>query len=120
MRVRNCDTLYVPRVQDAHISAFIKRSAPHKPVLLVEGARQVGKTRLVRQALLSCPQATTLDLERDALARSRIDACRQFSDFEELLLDEHGFSGTDGGVLFIDEAQESRCLGGFVRFMKEE
>ena len=100
--------------------SFIERPDVHKPVLLVEGARQVGKTTLVSEALKNKPRSVVLNLERDALARSSIDACRQFSDFEELLEDEYGYTGRDGRVLFFDEAQESIRLGGFVRVMKEE
>jgi predicted AAA+ superfamily ATPase len=61
-----------------------------------------------------------LNLERDALARSEIDACREFSEFAEFMADRYGFHGRSAGVLFIDEAQESLRLGGFVRYMKEE
>jgi len=36
--------MYVKRVKDAKIAAFINDSREHKNVMLVEGARQVGKT----------------------------------------------------------------------------
>ena len=48
------------------------------------------------------------------------DECRDFAAFQDVLLDRHGFRPNADQVLFIDEAQESRTLGGFVRFMKEE
>jgi predicted AAA+ superfamily ATPase len=113
--------LYIPRLQDQDIAAFLARREGYKSVLLVEGARQVGKTRLVREALGACPErVVSVNLERDALARSRLDACREFAEFAEWLRDEFGFTGADGAVLFIDEAQESRQLGSFVRFMKED
>lgn len=60
------------------------------------------------------------NLERDSLLRRNIDECTDFKEFEDVLRDHLGFqSGTDC-VLFIDEAQESRSLGRYVRFMKEE
>ena len=62
---------------------------------------------------------TSLDLERQTLIRSRIDETDTFGDFEELLLDDLGFDPKLDSVLFIDEAQESHKLGGYVRFMKE-
>jgi hypothetical protein len=49
-----------------------------------------------------------------------VDACQEFREFEQLLRDRLGFDGTAQHVLFFDEAQESRRLGQFVRFMKED
>ena len=49
-----------------------------------------------------------------------IDDCEEFNEFNQVLKDRVGFDGDSGYVLFIDEAQESRKLGRFVRFMKEE
>jgi uncharacterized protein len=121
MQVHNRDIQYVERTVDGGLASFIGDDARHKPVLLVEGARQVGKTRSVLHALERAGRdSVRLNLERDALARSEIDACREFAEFSELMADRHGFQGESGGILFIDEAQESQRLGGFVRFMKEE
>lgn len=115
------DIEYVGRAVDSDITAFLDDGSTHKPVLLVEGARQVGKTSAVLHALDRAGRTSVrLNLERDALARSEIDACREFSEFAELLADRHKFRGQLGDILFIDEAQESRRLGGLVRFMKEE
>lgn len=112
---------YIPRQLDSDLDEFIEQETAHKDVLLVEGARQVGKTSLVTRALShSSRQCTALDLERDAVLRAAIDRCADFRAFEELLEDRCGFTGDAGQVLFVDEAQESLKLGGFVRFMKEE
>jgi predicted AAA+ superfamily ATPase len=46
--------MYIPRSLDLRILEFITDSTPNKNVLLVEGARQVGKSSLVRQALEKC------------------------------------------------------------------
>ncbi len=92
-----------------------------KPVLLLEGARQVGKTTLAERVLQQSPKcAVHVNLERDALIRSVFDDCRDFAEYEDVLRDRFDFQGDADQVLFIDEAQESRKLGEFVRFMKEE
>ncbi|OGS33342.1 MAG: hypothetical protein A2293_08700 [Elusimicrobia bacterium RIFOXYB2_FULL_49_7] len=61
-----------------------------------------------------------INLEREKRLLSRIDDCIEFSDFATVLQDEVKFNSDISSVLFIDEAQESAVLGGFVRFMKEE
>ena len=115
------DIPYVRRHGEVEIRQFIADGTPHKPVLLLEGARQVGKTTLVRRALQeSARPVTQINLERDALTRSAFDDCREFAEFTDLLRDRFDFAGDAGRILFIDEAQESRMLGSFVRFMKEE
>lgn len=119
--VENSDSAYVDRVLDPILAAFIADRCRNKNVLLVEGARQVGKTRLVQHALSNIDRlCTSINLERDSLVRSMIDKCAEFREFEDLLSDRFEFKGSAGHVLFIDEAQESSRLGTFVRFMKEE
>ena len=114
-------TDYIPRLRDRELDEFIAQETPHKDVLLMEGARQVGKTSLVNQAVArSSRESTSLNLERDAVMRAAIDRCAEWGEFEQLLEDRCGFDGDAGHLLFIDEAQESLKLGGFVRFMKEE
>ena len=46
---------YIPRVSDRELLAFIEDGRPNKNVLLVEGARQVGKSFLVEHALRKSP-----------------------------------------------------------------
>lgn len=117
----NSQRKYIPRRWDKAISDFLRDSSLNKNVLLVEGARQVGKSSLVSNALLNLEcKSYALNLERDARLCSLLDECRDFKDFEAVLRDRLGFDPTKGEVLFIDEAQESRRLGGFVRFMKED
>jgi predicted AAA+ superfamily ATPase len=112
---------YILRRRDRELGEFIEQETLHKDVLLVEGARQVGKTSLVERALAATHRrATSLNLERDAVMRAAIDRCAEFKAFAELLEDRCGFTGDTDQLLFIDEAQESLKLGGFVRFMKEE
>ncbi len=113
--------MYVKRLKDVEILNFIKRADEHKNVLLVEGARQVGKTELTRHAIArSGKQQISVNLEKDSLLRSLIDNCDSFDAFTRLLRDRLDFHPDVDAVLFIDEAQESMHLGSFVRFMKED
>ena len=112
---------YITRIQETVILNYINLQEPHKDILLVEGARQVGKTTLIEHLLEGIKgPVIKINLEKQALLRKKIDACREFSEFDELLRDEYGFDPTRASVLFIDESQESTRLGGFVRFMKED
>ena len=45
------DIAYIERHGEHALERFIADRMPHKPVLLVEGARQVGKTTLVEHVL---------------------------------------------------------------------
>ena len=112
---------YVTRHGECEIARHIADATPFKPVLLLGGARQVGKTTLAERALQqSSKRAVHVNLERDSLIRSAFDACRDFAEYEDVLRDRFAFRGDADWVLSIDEAQESRKLGEFVRFMKEE
>lgn len=110
-----------PRLLDKDLLSFIEEKQANKNVLLVEGARQVGKSFLVEQALRKCSKKWfSLNLEKENRLRSSIDTCQEFKEFEQLLRDRIGFDAHADQVLFFDEAQESRNLGQFVRFMKED
>jgi len=112
---------YIQRLADNEILQFIEDKQPNKSVLLVEGARQVGKSFLVAHALqASGKRSFSLNLEKETRLRSLIDDCREFKEFDQLLRDRIGFDSTGGQVLFFDEAQESSRIGQFVRFMKED
>jgi predicted AAA+ superfamily ATPase len=45
---------YVTRTIEPAVAEFIRRPEPHKNVLLVEGARQVGKTSLIDHCIAAC------------------------------------------------------------------
>jgi hypothetical protein len=113
--------MYVTRHMEAAVARFIARSEEHKNVLLVEGARQVGKTALVEHVIAgSCKHVAAANIEKDSLLRSLMDQCADFGTFTRLLRDRLDFDPAADMVLFLDEAQESLALGGFVRFMKED
>ncbi len=111
---------YIYRNIEPELYEFINSPAEYKKVLLVEGARQVGKSTLVEHVISRFSVKTiAVNLEKDRLFRLKIDECRQFSEFEDLLRISFNFDPAAGGILFIDESQESLVLGQFVRFMKE-
>ncbi|GEM_PF-585842 len=103
------------------LTQLIENRSKSNNVLLIEGARQVGKTTLVHQVLkeTSLPYQE-VNLEENKSLSQKIDLCGGFSEFTELLEVELQFSPGKASLLFIDEAQESRQLGSFVRFMKEK
>ena len=112
--------VYVPRNIESELYKFAVSPKKHKDVLLVEGARQVGKSTLVEHVISRLPvKIISINLERDRLFRLKIDECQEFSEFEDLLRISYGFDPAAENVLFIDESQESLILGQFVRFMKE-
>ncbi len=57
-------TEYIPRLRDRELDEFIEQETPHKDVLLVDGARQVGKTSLVKQALARSSRRTSFRSSR--------------------------------------------------------
>jgi uncharacterized protein len=102
---------------------YLELKVEHANVLLVHGARQVGKTLLCSQVLSQCSHShrtVSVNLEEKPDIKLLFDSCQSFADFEMLLKTKLGFSPGGESVLFIDEAQESKSLGGFVRFMKEK
>jgi predicted AAA+ superfamily ATPase len=112
---------YVHGKQERDIISYLNSSALLKNVLMVEGARQAGKTTLIEHCLAQVSiKSIILNLDRQKTLRQRNDSCRDFSEFEFLLQEECRFDSSEPSILFIDESQESEQLGGFVRYMKEE
>jgi len=105
----------------SELRKFIAREEQHKSVLIVQGARQVGKTYLIESTLSSIKtkQVAQFNLERDKILRDEINRSQDFEDFEKILK-KYGFRPLQSAILFIDEAQESLKLGSYIRFMKEQ
>lgn len=101
---------------------FLKDTDPGSRVLLVEGARQVGKTYLVEDVLKEMDQAKTIsiDLEKEKDLKFEIDGTRDFEEFARWLTLKKGFKNDQMYTVFIDEAQESKNLGSYVLSMKED
>lgn len=109
--------MFVERKAERKLKAFISNDRDRR-VLLVEGARQVGKTTLIRKVLKDLKKRFhEINLENNKSLCSRIDHCLDFESFEQLISLEYSLK--KGDVIFFDEAQESQRLGSFVRFMKE-
>ncbi len=88
-------------------------------VIIIEGARQVGKSYLVNSVLkeLHAPHLA-FDLEKNNRIRRQIEKTEDFEDFKTLMIDQYQLK--DNSILFIDEAQESKKLAAYVKSMKED
>lgn len=97
-----------------------KKKDNRKP-LIIRGARQVGKTTLIKDFAMLYTHAMILNLEKP-------EDRQYFEDFEnvhtiiESLLFAHGIPSADMGktLLFIDEIQESPRAIQFLRYFYEE
>lgn len=89
-------------------------------VILVEGARQVGKSYLVAEVLSALDRpVVAIDLEKNRRMAWLIEKTRSFEDFRALMTDQAGLV-EDGGILFIDEAQECPLLATYIKSFKED
>ena len=97
-------------------------STNNRDVLLIQGARQVGKTTLIEQALAPLNPVYALNFERDLDTLRDIDRSNSFDEFTRILRLRFNTPDFDlpGSIIFLDEAQESEKIGSYVRFMKEE
>jgi len=110
----------IPRKLSKKLLQLIENKDVFNNVIILEGARQVGKTTLVRETLNeNATLFKEINLEEKKSLSEKIDQCKNFDDFTELIGIETNFKIGGNEILFIDEAQESRQLGRFVRFMKE-
>lgn len=111
----------IPRKLERYLAQLINIKGEFNNVILLEGARQVGKTTLVRQTLKERDiPFKELNLEDKKSFSEKIDNCKDFDEFSDLIRLELNFEPGGREILFIDEAQESRQIGKFVRFMKEK
>ncbi len=87
--------------------------------LLVEGARQVGKSYLINDCLNSLNQKYhSFDLEKNPKLRQQILKTEDFEDFKALMEDQYHVK--NNSILFIDEAQESPKLASYIKSFKED
>lgn len=109
---------YTPRLAEKELKEALNNTDKNRDAILVKGARQVGKTSLVQHLCSNHPHCW-LDLEKEKAFLRKIDATNTFEEFSDLLAAEKNFIPGQGKILIIDEAQESRLLGGYVRYFKE-
>lgn len=88
-------------------------------VIVIEGARQVGKSWLVENVLrdIDIP-SQGWDLEKNSKLRHDINRTEDFYDFQTLMLDRYDVK--PGNILFFDEAQECPKLAEYVKSFKED
>jgi uncharacterized protein len=114
--------MYIRRDIEAKLITYLESKEEHSNVLLVQGARQVGKTAICKRTLSLVQdhrRCTSINLEERPDFKLQVDQCQNFLEFTMLLKNTLGFEPGQDAILFIDEAQESKTLGSFVRFMKE-
>lgn len=101
---------------------FLENDNPESKVLLVEGARQVGKTYFVESVLKDLDQnkVISINLEKEKDIKFEIAETKNFKEFTQWLMFKKGFKENQSYTVFIDEAQESKNLGSYVLSMKEE
>jgi predicted AAA+ superfamily ATPase len=103
---------------DGHLREMLTADSRHD-VILVEGARQVGKSTMVSQVLTDIGgEYVAIDLEKDRRIARKIDKTADFNDFKVLMQDQCGLR--DNSVLFLDEAQECPVLARYVKSFKED
>ncbi|MBD3419333.1 MAG: AAA family ATPase [Chitinivibrionales bacterium] len=90
-----------------------------KETLIIEGARQVGKSYLVSSALSDCGVPfKSFDLEKEPRLLGHINQTTSFADFRQLMEDRYDIK--PGTILFIDEAQEAPVLAKYIKSFKED
>ena len=110
--------LYMRREISSYLEKIINDTNRHE-VIIIEGARQVGKSYLVHDVLEKLPfTCHVFDLEKDVRVRRNIDKTVDFNDFKALFSNRHGIK--NGDILVIDEAQESPILASYIKCFKED
>lgn len=109
----------ISRESEQKLVDLFNNSDEFQDVILVEGARQVGKTTLLKNTLKN-RQHLWIDLQQDRSLVREIDGTQSFQEFTDLLALRFNFRPSQGSLLVIDEAQDSSQLGSYVRYFKEK
>ena len=110
--------VYMRREISPYLEKMINDTNRHE-VIIIEGARQVGKSYLVHDVLEKLPfTCHVFDLEKDVRVRRNIDKTVDFNDFKALFSNRYGIK--TGDILVIDEAQESPILANYIKCFKED
>ncbi len=113
------DYSYILRECEQNFIKEIEVQGQNRDVILVEGARQTGKTSMIKHCCVGRSHVW-IDLQKDKSFLKSLDETDSFEEFTDLLLAKKSFSPGQNKILIIDEAQESQNLGGYVRSMKED
>lgn len=114
---------YITRSIEEKLNNLIKKSLESNSpsnVIILEGARQTGKSTLIEHILKDYQEVIRINLEKNKILKNSINKTQDFNDFKSLLINETNFDPQKKQILFIDEAQESYKIGSYVRFMKED
>lgn len=111
--------MIIKRDLESSLREYILRDEEHSNTLLLGGARQVGKSTLVEHVLKDFRGIVVNLYERASLSRS-LDDIETFDALERLFKREFSFTPSEGTILVIDEAQEARRFGRWIRFFKEK
>ena len=112
---------YIRRFREKELIEYLDDKTEYKNVLIMEGARQVGKSRLITEVLKRrSEKVIDLNLEVSPKDCRNIDQCQDFEEFNNYIETTFNITAEEDFILYIDEAQESYMLGRFVRSMKEQ
>ena len=111
--------IYVPRIIEESILNHIRSDSPPFNVILLSGARQCGKSTLLKH-LFPSENHIHINLGLEGGLCDAIDATENFDDFTLLLENRLDYKMGSKKILILDEAQLSKKLGSYVRFMKEK
>lgn len=109
---------YIPRVIEPLIIQHIKNAMPPFNCILLGGVRQCGKSTLL-QHLFPPEKHLHVNLAKEGGLATAIDATESFDDFTFLIESRLQYKIGGDRVMIFDEAQLSKKLGQYVRFMKE-
>jgi uncharacterized protein len=115
----------IKRFAENSLEIELLRFGHNNDVILIEGARQVGKTTIANSVIEKLKSSNkfhgyhSFNLETDLELRDTIDKTKSFQEFENLLEARFNFQKDKNSIIFLDEAQESSLIGKYVRSMKE-
>src|SRR3989338_9731297 len=98
---------YILRDIEGEIKKLLESHDTERDVILIEGARQVGKTSVIHRLCQNRPHLW-IDFQNNKSLVQKIDRSENFEEFTDLLALEKGFIPSQGSMLIIDEAQESK------------
>lgn len=111
---------YIARDIESSILSNLNEKKSNKNIMILSGPRQVGKTACIRHILQTAGfKATEINFENKPSAIHKIEICKDFSVFSDLMKEEYGFTPSPKTALFFDESQHCKSLVRFIRFMKE-
>lgn len=111
--------MFIKRLLETSVWRYLNSPDEHSNTLLLSGARQVGKSSMIQNALQNS-NSIILNLYEKTTLPKLIDQTESFEDFERLLLREINFKPSQGTILVFDEAQEAKQIGRWIRFFKEK